>query len=206
MRPIRWYCPPGVARPRHAVVPGICQCLPTGGPPGAVPGGTCYGGAIEPDEGPGWTHHHDGHWFNLTGSAPALLIRLDTNPRLVRWVEVAGADPAHLWRVPVLMEPTYGEDGETPVLFTSALDRLWTGTAWDTPSEIHDLQRRLMMVCHALGTDSAALSSEDAVRAALDVLLQGHEFDPHEVVRSSWISEVLVVRTLVAACGLELRS
>jgi hypothetical protein len=204
MLPIRWYCPPGVAKPAHAVIPGVCQCLPTGGPPGAVPGGVCYGGAIEPDEIHGWHQHPAGHWFNFHDSAPALLIRLDTNPRLVRWIEVAGADPAHIWRVPVLMEPVYGEDGQTPQLFKSALDRIWTGEAWNATESVQDLQRRLMMVCHALGTDRASLSSEEAVRAALDVLRQGHEFDPLEVVKAGWISEVLVVRTLVAACGMEL--
>lgn len=205
MRPIRWYCPPGIAKPAHAIIPGFCQCLPTGGPPGAVPGGICYGGAIEPDEGLGWYQHPAGHWFNFQGSAPALLIRLDTNPRLVRWVEVAGADPTHIWRVPVLLDPVYGDDGEIS-LFKSALDRIWTGDVWNATESVQELQRRLMMACHALGTDRATLTSSEAVQTALDVLRQGHEFDPAEIVASGWVSEVLVVRTLIAACGLELSS
>lgn len=203
MRPVRWYCPPGLAKPKHAIIPGSLACLPEGGPPGAVPGGTCYGGPVEPDE-PGWQQHQAGHWFNYTEAVPALLLRMDPNPRMVRWVEVAGADPSHTWRVPVLMEPVYGEDGETILLFKSALDRVWTGTTWDTPEAVSDLQRRLMLVCHALGTNQANLTSVEAVQATLDVLRQGHEFDPQEIIAAGWVSEVLVVRVLVAACGLEL--
>lgn len=204
MRPVRWYCPPGVAKPSHAIIPGVLACLPDGGPPGAVPGGTCYGGAVEPGED-GWKQHPaGGHWYNYSEAVPALLIRLDTSPRLVRWVEVTGANPSHTWRVPVLMEPVYGDDGETILLFKSALDRVWKCDAWDTPETLHDLQRRLMLVCHALGTDKASLSSAEAVQAALDVLRQGHEFDEHEIVTEGWVSEVLVIRTLVAACGMEL--
>lgn len=205
MRPVRWYCPPGMAKPKHAIIPGVLACLPEGGPPGAVPGGTCYGGSVELGDD-GWKQHPDGHWFNYTEAVPALLLRMDPNPRMVRWVEVAGADQSHIWRVPVLMEPVYGEDGETILLFKSALDRVWTGSSWDTPEAVGDLQRRLMLVCHALGTDSATLSSDEAVLAALDVLRQGHEFDQQEVVAAEWINEVLVVRTLVAACGMELRA
>jgi len=129
---------------------------------------------------------------------------MDPNPRMVRWVEVCGADPSHIWRVPVLMEPVYGDDGESILLFKSALDRVWTGNSWDTPEAVGDLQRRLMLVCHALGTNTANLSSAEAVQAMLDVLRQGHEFDQQEIIAAKWISEVLVVRTLVAACGMEL--
>jgi hypothetical protein len=204
MRPVRWYCPPGVPKPAHAIIPGMCQCLPTGGPPGAVPGGMCYGGAVEPED-TGWRQHPAGHWFTYEDASPALLIRLDANPRLVRWVEIAGADPAHIWRVPVLLEPVYGADGETPVLFKSALDRIWTGGTWDTPAEIQDLQRRLLLMCHDIGTNRTAVSSAEAVQTALDALRQGHEFDPAEIIAAGWVSEVLVLRTLIGTCGMELK-
>jgi hypothetical protein len=204
VKPVRWYCPPGVAKPAHAIIPGACQCLPTGGPPGAVPGGMCYGGAVEPED-TGWQKHPAGHWFTYEDASPALLIRLDANPRLVRWIEIAGADPAHIWRVPVLLEPVYGEDGETPILFKSALDRIWTGGKWDTPTEILDLQRRLLLMCHAIGTDRTVVSSAEAVKTALDALLEGHEFDPAELIAAGWVSEVLVLRTLIGTCGMELK-
>lgn len=164
----------------------------------------CYGGAVEPED-TGWQQHPAGHWFTYEDASPALLIRLDANPRLVRWIEISGANPAHIWRVPVLLEPVYGEDGETPILFKSALDRIWTGGKWDTPTEILDLQRRLLLMCHAIGTDRTVVSSAEAVKTALDALSEGHEFDPAEVIKAGWVSEVLVLRTLIGTCGMELK-
>lgn len=204
MRPVRWYCPPGVAKPAHAIIPGACQCMPTGGPPGAVPGGMCYGGAVEPED-TGWQQHPAGHWFTYEDACPAQLIRLDAHPRLLRWIEIAGADPSHIWRVPVLLEPVFGEDGETPILFKSALDRTWTGGAWEMPADILSLQRRLLVMCHALGTNRLTVSSADAVQTALDVLRHGHDFCDAELIRAGWVSEVLVLRTLIATCGMELK-
>lgn len=202
MRPFRWYCPPGVAKPAHAVVPGVVACLPDAGPPGATPGGTVYGGTLELGE-KGWKKHRGGWWFNGQGSAPSLLIRLDPHPRLIRWVEVAGSIPDHLWRVPVLLEPVMDESG-TPVLFRGALDRVWNGQGWDTPQEIESLMRRLLSLCLDIGRGATSLSSPEAVAAALDVLALGQVFDRDEVVEEGWISEVVVLRTLIGGCGMEI--
>lgn len=202
MLPFRWYCPPGVAKPAHAVVPGAVACLPHAGPPGAPPGGTVYGGLLELDE-PGWRAHPGGWWYNGRGSAPALLIRLDPHPRLVKWTEIVGAHQDHTWRVPVMLEPVMDETGN-PVLFKSALDRVWTGNGWDAPPEIDGLMRRLLSVCHEIGRGGASLTSPEAVDAALDALALGHIFDRGEIIEEGWVSEVLVLRTLLATCGMEI--
>ena len=203
MRPVRWYCPPGVAKPKHAIVPGCLACMPNAGPPGAPPGGMCYGAPIEPGEA-GWMPHPDGHWFNLTDAQPAILIRLDTHPRLVRWHDVAGATTDHLWRVPVLLSPVYCDGTGSIIRFDSALDRVWNGAGWDTPAEIQSVQRRLLSAHYAVGTGQASLSSDAAVQVAIDVLQLGQEFDPYEVVAAGWVTEVLVVRVLLAAVDMEL--
>lgn len=203
MLPVRWYCPPGIDKPKHAVIPGECRMFPGMGVAGAPPDGICYGGAVEDGE-EGWHRHPGGHWFNMRDAAPALLIRLETNPRLIKWNEIEGAKPEHIWRVPALLDPVYDKDGSTILMFKSALDRLWTGNGWDTPADVSDIQRRLLSVCHALGTDRTSLGSDDAVRVAIDILRLGHEFDAYEVTKAGWISEVLTVRVLIAACGMEL--
>jgi hypothetical protein len=176
--------------------------MPNGGPPGAIPGGICYGGAIEPNE-TDWHQDPAGHWFCYRDAVPALLIRMDINPRLLTWKEIGGAHPSHIWRVPVLIEPVHDEHGDI-ILMKSAIDPIWSGPGWDVPANLESLRRRLMMMCHALGTNKATLGSPDAVAVALDVLREGHEFAPAEIIKAGWVSEVLVVRTLVAACGMEL--
>lgn len=200
MRPVRWYCPPGVPKPPHAIIPGELQCLPEAGPPGAPPGGRCYGAPVEPGE-EGWQRHPAGHWFNFAGASPAILIRLQTDPRILEWVEVAGSDPTHLWRVPKLVEPVLGDDGEI-LLFKSALDNVWTPAGWSLPPAMQDLQRRLLGLCHGIGTDKIRLDAPEAVGMALDVLGQGHEFDVYEVAAAGWVTEVLVIRALLAGCGM----
>lgn len=202
MKPARWYCPPGIPKPAHAVIPGNLQCELTGGPPGALPGGMCYGAAVEPDEA-GWLEHPKGHWFNFTDAEPALLIRLDPHPCLITWKDTVGAHPKHLWRVPVLLVPEYKEDGDI-ARFNSALDRVWTGKGWNTDATIGDLQRRLLMVVHGIGTKRADLKSEESVQVALEILRLGQVFDEHEVTAAGWVNELLVVRVLIAACGMEL--
>jgi hypothetical protein len=203
MRPSRWYCPPGVPKPAHACIAGEMACMPTGGPPGAIPGGMCYGGPVEPGEA-GWQQHPAGHWFNFTDASPALLLRMNPNPRLVRWVEIAGAAAEQVWRVPVLLEPVYDGETERILLFKTALDRVWTGTAWAPPDEMAELQRRLLLVNHGIGMQRMDLSSAEAVKVALDLLHLGHEFDDHEMIAAKWVSEVLVIRILIAAVGMEL--
>jgi hypothetical protein len=203
MKPARWYCPPGVAKPAHAVVPGQLPLLPHAGPSGAPPGGIVYGGVFEDCE-PGWQSHPAGHWFHLAEAIPAQLIRLDTHPRLVTWREVAGAIPGHLWRVPALLEPVRDDRTGNIELFISSLDRTWNGTGWDTPLALADLQRRLLRCHYSLGQGAMSLYGAEAVRMALDVLALGQVFDPAEAVAAGWVSEVLVVRTLCAAVSLEI--
>jgi len=202
MLPPRWYSPPGVAKPAHVCIPGEMQCLDNAGPPGAVPGGKCYGAPVEIGE-EGWTLHPAGHWFNLTDATPCLMIRLDIHPRLIRWVDAGGAKEGHMWRVPVLLDPVCDEKGII-VTFKTALDRMWNGSDWSIPKEIDDLRRRLLLVNHAIGTNQADLSSAEAVKVALDLLHLGQVFDDHEVINAGWVNEVLVVRTLIAGIGMEL--
>lgn len=203
MRLPRWYCPPGVDRPAHAVVPGIMRCTDTGGPPGAIPGGLCYGGPVETDEH-GWIAHPSGHWFNFTDADPAVLLRLDPHPRLVRWRDIGGSQAGQTWHVPALLSPKYDEKSGELALFVSALDRIWTGDGWNTPAEITDLQRRLLTIHHQLGTGSISLDSPEAVQVALDVLRLSHVFDDYEITKAGWVSEVLVVRTLLAAVEMDI--
>jgi hypothetical protein len=204
VRPARWYCPPGVAKPAHACIPGILQCLPEAGPPGALPGGLCYGAPVEPRE-TGWQRHSAGHWFNFNGASPAILIRLDTDPRVVEWVEVAGRDPAQVWRVPKLVEPVTDEAGEV-VLFKGALDCTWTGKGWTLPPRLQELQRSLLTVCHDLGRGALRLDSMACVDLAIGILGEGHTIDAEEVTAAGWVTEVLVVRVLLAAAGMRLHA
>lgn len=170
----------------------------SGGPPGAVPGGVCYGGPVEADES-GWHQHSAGHWYNLDGASPMQMIRLDPHPRLIEWRTVAGSLPDHLWRVPVLVSPVYDEeDPERIVSFKSGMDRVWTGHGWDLPERIVDLRRRLMWTFAEIAGDRISLSSQDAVNMAIGLLLEGQAFDTEEAIGAGWISEVLVVRALCA--------
>jgi hypothetical protein len=198
MMPARWYVPPGEQRPDHAVSPVVCRMTETGGPPGAVPGGLCVGGPMDPDE-QGWQRHSAGHWFNLRGASPLQMIRLDPHPRLVEWRTVAGSLPDHLWRVPVLVSPVYDEENSSTIIsFKSGLDRVWTGKEWDLPDRLVDLRRRLLWTFQEVAGERMTLASADAVAMALDLLSEGQQFDREEIIAEGWVSEVLVVRTLCA--------
>lgn len=204
MRLARWYCPPGVDRPAHATVPVVCRMAERGGPPGAPPGGVCYGGPIEPDE-QGWKQHAGGWWFNFDGAAPMQFIKLDLHPRLTEWRTVAGADPAHLWRVPVLVTPICDEEDPDRIIgFKSGLDRVWNGTGWDLPADLIELRQRLLWTFQEIAGETLTLSSSECVDMALRLLEQGQQFDRAEIVAAGWVSEVLVVRTLCAATDREL--
>lgn len=198
MSPARWYCPPGVPRPAHALTPLVCRMTDTGAPVGAVPGGTCYGGPLEPGE-LGWHQHADGHWFDLRGASPLQMIRLDPHPRLIEWRTVAGADPSHIWRVPVLVSPTFDEAEPDRVTgFKSSLDRVWNGQDWTLSQPLVDLRQRLLWTFQEIAGDRVNLDSADAVDMALSLLDQGQAFDRSEIIAAGWVTEVLVVRVLCA--------
>ncbi len=204
MRPVRWYCPPGIARPAHALTPMVCRMTDTGGPVGAVPGGICYGGPIEPGE-VGWHQHASGYWFDYRQASPLQLIRLDPHPRLIEWKTVAGADPTHLWRVPVLVSPTFDEfDPDTITGFKSSLDRIWDGKEWTLPADLVELRQRLLWTFAEIAGDRVTLDSGEAVDMALGLLEQGQRFDRSEIIAAGWVSEVLIVRSLCAASDREL--
>lgn len=199
MFPARWYCPPGITRPAHAVTPIVCRMTEIGGPPGAIPGGMCYGGPIEPHE-TGWHQHPGGWWYCLRDASPMQMIRLDPHPRLVEWRTVAGADPSHLWRVPVLISPVFDEaEPERVVGFKSGLDRIWNGQGWDIPERISTLRQRLLWTFQEIAGDRLNLTSAEAVDMAMGILAEGQLFDREEIITGGWVSEVLVVRVLCAS-------
>jgi hypothetical protein len=90
------------------------------------------------------------------------------------------------------------------VSFRPATDQIWNATDWALPNEINDLQRRLMLTNHAVGTNKADLSSAETVQVALDLLHLGQVFDDYEVITAGWINKILVVRTLLAGVGMDL--
>lgn len=199
----RWYCPVGVERPAHVPYPGGIALLPGVGPDVAADGeggGTIYGGPFEPGE-PGWTVTDAGWWVNLDGVAPQQLVRLETHPRILRWATVQGEHPDHWWRVPVLLTPQ-GQDAEgAPLLFVSAVERVFRGAdGWQPPSDLVELQHQLLAVAMDQGVGNRD-ADEMAVLADLVAVILGlgHTVSLHELIVKGWLTERVLLRVLIAA-------
>ncbi len=198
----RWYCPPGMAKPTHCPWPdGIAMNLaPAAGPEGVAPGGRIWGGPMLAGE-PGWHVHAQGWAFNLDGADPAHLLRLDPHPRIIDWRDVKGANPDQNWRVPVIFAPVRDDRGNV-VQFISALERTWDGKQWDDPADLNSLRRRLHATALGIGLERFNLEDPQVVTMALDILRQGHDFDAAEIIAAGWVTQILVIRTLLVATGM----
>jgi hypothetical protein len=173
---------------------------------GGCGGGFLYGAQeFSPDE-KGWELTSAGWYLNMgPGCQPQHLIRLDTNPRIIRWKQVEGVTPGHWWRVPVLLQPDRaGEEfGREPDYYVSALDGVWTSRGWQDPPELTALMRLLLEVAMNIGESKDFEKSErELVEIVAQVLAQGHHVSIHELERGAWLSKALLLRVLLATLDL----
>lgn len=208
LRPIRYYCPPGIARPEHRddLVGGAGLVLGAGpdvegGGPG---GGTVYGGVYEARE-PGWVLTAAGWWVHLGDVVPQHLARLDVHPRITRWTIVDGAHAQHRWRVPVLLTPNEKDPGAVDASYGSALERVLAASGWADPADLAALQARLLDQVYGLARGADLRAELDNITDLVVKLFElGHRVTRHELVVGGWLTERVLVRTLIAAADVPL--
>ncbi len=204
MRPgIRYYCPPGVAAPAHRPEIGGGGKVDDGHGPdvaaGGPGGGLVYGG-IYADQDTGWVRTDAGWWVNLGTTMPQHLWRPNTNPRIVRWAVIEGAQPEHRWRVPVLLTPEPSTGDDAPRAYVSALERVWRGGAgWVDEPELADLADQVHAVCHGVSLNGLTGEWPAITELALRLYQEGARVTRHEIAAGGWLSERMLLRTLIAA-------
>lgn len=201
----RYYAPKGLALPDHIAAVGSLVCLDGVGPDvsgGGVGGGRIAGGLYERSEA-GWHATPAGWWVNLDGVVPQVLVRLQSDCRIVRWENVQGSEVDQAWRVPVLLMPEGRDANGDALAFVSALNDSWNGANWEIDPGMVDIQRRLLAVAHGI---ALAGTLEDDNRAIVElvvaILAIGHHVSMAEIVAARWLTRALYLRVLLAAAGL----
>jgi hypothetical protein len=192
----RWYLPPDTPRPAHWPAGGIAV---TAGPDGLP--GLAVNGPYHPDE-PGWTRTAAGTWLHWLALVPADLLILSP----LDGIEITGREPDHRWLVPRLLAPRAGG-------LVCALDRVWTPAGFVPPPHLADLCEDLCAVMSPI-VRAATADPAQAARLLLDeralpdhahlaarVLAINYRVNGDELAASGWITEAVILRTLLAACG-----
>lgn len=204
LRPIRYYCPPGVDRPAHradlvggvSLVAGAGPDVASGGPGG----GMVIGGLYEPAEG-GWSQTAAGWWLHMGDTVPQHLARAEGHPRIVRWTTVDGAQADHRWRVPVLVAPSETDDGT----YVSTLERALGAAGWQAPADLAPIQARLLDQVHGLARGGDfAVELERVTDLVIELLTLGHHVSRHELIAAGWLTERVLLRVLIAAAAVPL--
>ena len=192
----RWYLTPDAIRPAHWPPGGIAVIAGPDGLPGLA-----VNGPYHPGE-PGWERTSAGTWIHWRALVPADLLTLSP----LDGIEVPGIVPAHRWLVPRLLAPRAGG-------LVCALDRVWTAAGFVPPANLADLCEDLRQVMAPIVRAATADPAQAArlLLAARDlpahadlaarVLALNYRCDGAELAASGWISESVILRTLLAACG-----
>lgn len=196
------YLPPQMTPVRLEHWPEIApvQVRPPIGPEGCaedVRGGYVIGcgRAVGWDEDRAGTYlrTRDGWWLSLAGCSPADLMRL----RVIDGQEIDGLYPGHHWLVPHLLHPC--SDGLVCVAPLELRDY-----AWRPPQELESLLFTLRAV---ITPDIGSPLTDDQVTAvAVDILAVNYHISLNEMTLGDgrpWLDQVMVVRIISAACGLE---
>jgi hypothetical protein len=186
-----WYTPAGVAKPAccpHAG--GLPVIVP--GPDGAT-GGTLWGANALPAGD--WRRAAPGWWVLADGHLPQHLARLDGHPRIPRWAVVEGTEVDHFWRVPILLE-------KVDSTWRSSLDRVWTGDGFAPPKDLEPISRQVLAITSGvpLHHDIEERNRLCAV-LAVDLLALGQWVDGDLLAALGWLSEDMMERVILAACG-----
>jgi hypothetical protein len=186
-----WYTPPGMGRPACCPHVGGLQVIVPG--PDEQVGGMLWGAAALPvgdwrRAGPGW-------WICADGHLPQHLTRLDGHPRIPRWACVEGATPEQFWRVPILIEKS--ED-----TWRSALDRVWGGDTFTVPEDLEPLSRQVLAISAGVPLhETLEERNRLCARLAVDLLALGQWVDGDLLAALGWLSEDMMERVILAACG-----
>jgi len=199
------YCPQGVARPACCPSVGGTGLLDGKGADvasGGKGGGVCYGG---PYRDGAWQRTPAGWYVLLDGHKPQHLGRAQSHPRILRWQAVPGHLPETYWRVPVVLAPLVAEkDGAAAACYVSALERVWYGDGWKAPTDLEDLHRSLLAIAEGVPlADTAAERDHKVTALAIELLELGQWVDGDLLAAAGWLTEALVERVILAACGAE---
>lgn len=161
-------------------------------------GGYYWGnGTLNPDRD--WQQSSAGWWVAWGNHLPQDLQRIDLHPRILRWRSVPGAEPSHLWTVPVLL----GQDDHGT--FRPALDRVYGPQGWQEPDDLADLVGALLRIAAGDRLASEDPAENDAALLALfeQLVALGHHADLALLgTRPGWITDRVVTRFIRAALGL----
>lgn len=199
------YTPKNVSKPACCPHGGPIDVLPGKGPDVVITrdgdntvvtggGGRMWGGGYHP-ESSGWKPTPAGWWLQLLDHKPQHCIRLQAHPRVRQWVSVVGALPDHTWQIPVLLTHDQGR-------ITSALDGIFDGQQFSA-GDLSHLQQQLLAVRAGVGANN--YSDEELQTAtlnlAIDLLAVGQWIDRDFLAVSGWLSESLMLRAILIACG-----
>ncbi len=194
------YCPAGMPAPACCPHAGAMQTMLGKGADaddGTGPGaGMCYG---MPYASEGWQRTAAGWYLRLNEAhVPQHLVKLQPDPRIVRWRSVAGAKYGHWWQVPVILcqaddDPTRG--------YISALDRLWMGSEWGLPPDLQCLQVPLLAIVGGQLLDLDPEQRNTRMRnLAIELLKVGNWIDEDFLAVTGWFSEAMMLRIILAGC------
>lgn len=195
-----YYCPPGIARPTHIPWQAGMRMQADASPDGSE--GILYAPSADIPPGLAW-QKTDAGWYLLMGThRPQDLVRLNPSPRIVAWHALAGAEPGHVWRVPVLLTPADPAASDTDKTYVSGLDRIWRGGTWGSPPELLDAQRQLLAVMHGVAlADDLEARNRAFLDLAITILSQAHHVSPAEFIHGGWMSEGLPAKVLLLAAN-----
>jgi hypothetical protein len=206
-----WYCPPRVELPAYVHWRVPTQSLVPGmGPdvdhtPDAPGGGVIYGGGGWTRGQAGWKRTTAGHWVRFAGAQPQYLVRMDLHSRIVTWRPTEGTLAGQEWLVPQLVKPVFRKGSDDPRAYVSALEQTWGAKGWQTPEDLVPLQERLVTVAQGLALPSPGY--RPMMQLVVDILKMGHHsLDFPELEANGWLTQRLVLRVFVAACGLEIEN
>lgn len=158
-------------------------------------GGLCWGAPF--DETLPWVKTRAGWWTVLDGHLPQNTRRLVTHPRILRWIAITGAQPDHVWRVPVLLTPSVDIAGTT---WQSACDRLYNQDGWRDADDLAALQQPLLAIAQNVRQHQDEKANNAALtEIAISLLSLGHWIDADLLEAAGWLSETMIFRILVAA-------
>ena len=200
------YCPKDVDKPACCAHKGGGRCAPDQGPdyvpgaPGRPPeggGGMLWGGVSFGDLP---FRRMPGGAYAQIGAQPSALLRSARHPRVLhrRWVQ--GAQPDHLWSVPVLLTVEVRPDGQDA--YTPALDAVWDGHAWGQ-GELEPLFGAMLgFLHHRMPGGSVAERNIAFRRLAIDLLAIDQWVDEGLLAVNGWLSERFMTTVVLAAGGL----
>lgn len=193
------YCPDGMAKPPCCAHAAPMRVLAGKGPDNHPKGGNLWGSPVAQGQ---WKKTVAGWWILEEGHFPQHLARVETHPRIIRWMAVRGAEVGHWWRVPVFLVPAGQPDQH---LWCTALDRIFDGAGYSIPQDFQGIQEKLLYFASGtlFGGDTPEERDLACVLLAAEILAIGQWVDPALLASKAWLTERVASDVITAALGVD---